>query len=264
MNRHIEDWDFFTRIPVLFRMRGLTYYLKRNKGAMIKAVFFDLYHTLIGYDPPREETLAGTLIRMGRDVSVKTFRRPMVTADEYFYREAAKKALKDRNREETFALWTGYYRVVLDEAGIPSDPEIIKGILEDMQKTRYEMALFEDVLPALKTLSERKLLLGLISNVDKDISPMLDKLGVLPLLKVCMTSQEAGVSKPDPKIFHKGAERAGIAAGEALYVGDQWVVDVQAARAAGMQSLLIDRGGFFDDVPAADKIGSLKEIANRI
>jgi putative hydrolase of the HAD superfamily len=231
---------------------------------MIKAVFFDLYHTLIGYNPPREETLAGTLVRMGINVSVKTLRRPMVTADEYFYREATKKALRDRNREETFALWTGYYQVVLKEAGISPASEVIQGILEDMQKTRYEMALFEDVLPALNTLAERKLLLGLISNVDKDISPLLDKLGVLPLLKVCMTSQEAGVSKPDPGIFHKGAEHAGVVPGDALYVGDQWVVDVQAARTAGMQSLLIDRGGFFDDVPAADKIGSLKEIANRI
>jgi putative hydrolase of the HAD superfamily len=231
---------------------------------MIKAVFFDLYHTLIGYDPPREQSLAKILSRLGVIVPVKALKRPMVTADEYFYRETTQKALKDRNREETFALWTGYYTVVLKEADIAPAPEVIRGILEDMQKNKYEMTLFDDVLPALNALSERKLLLGLISNVDKDISPMLEKLGILPFLKYRMTSQEAGVAKPDPGIFHKGVERVGVDPRNALYVGDQWVVDVQAARNAGMQSLLIDRGDFFDDVPAADKIGSLKEIAERI
>jgi putative hydrolase of the HAD superfamily len=231
---------------------------------MIKAVFFDLYHTLIGYDPPREQSLAKILSRLGVIVPVKALKRPMVTADEYFYRETTQKALKDRNREETFALWVGYYTVVLKEADITPAPEVIQGILNEMQKTRYEMALFDDVLPALKALSEKDLLLGLISNVDKDISPMLEKLGILPFLKYRMTSQEAGVAKPHPDIFHKGVERAGITPQEALYVGDQWVVDVQASRKAGMRSLLIDRGDFFDEVSDTDKISSLKEIAERI
>jgi putative hydrolase of the HAD superfamily len=67
---------------------------------MIKAVFFDLYHTLIGYDPPREEAVAGTLERMGVNVSTRSLRRPLVTADEFFYRETAKKPLKERSEED--------------------------------------------------------------------------------------------------------------------------------------------------------------------
>jgi putative hydrolase of the HAD superfamily len=231
---------------------------------MIKAVFFDLYHTLIGYDPPREEAVAGTLERMGVDVSPKSLRRPLVTADEFFYRETAKKPLKERGEEETMALWESYQTVVLTEAGITPTPELIINILADMKKAKYELVLFEDVLPALKALAARKLSLGLISNADRDVSPLLEKLGILSLLKVRLTSQEAGVSKPHADIFRRGAERMGIAPCEALYVGDQWVVDVQGARGAGMQALLLDRGGYFEEVPASEKISSLNEITNRI
>ena len=231
---------------------------------MIRGVFFDLYHTLIGYDPPREESVAGTLGRMGVIIPPKSLRRPLVTADEFFYRETAKKPLKERGEEETMSLWTSYQTVVLKEAGIVPTPELIKNILADMKKAKYELVLFDDVLPALNTLATRNLALGLISNADRDVSPLLQKLGILSLLKVRLTSQEAGVSKPHPDIFRRGAERMGVAPNEALYVGDQWVVDVQGARGAGMRALLLDRGGYFEEVPASEKISSLKEIASRI
>jgi len=55
--------------------------------AMIKAVFFDLYHTLLGYDPPREELQANALRESGIEVNPETLRRPMVVADEYIYQE---------------------------------------------------------------------------------------------------------------------------------------------------------------------------------
>jgi putative hydrolase of the HAD superfamily len=231
---------------------------------MIKAVFFDLYHTLIGYDPPREEGVASTLARMGFDIPSKTLRRPLVTADEYFYRETGKKPLKDRNEEETVSLWSEYQSVVLREAGISPTPEIIENILTDMKSAKYDLVLFDDVLPALNALKDRKLFLGLISNADRDISPLLEKLGILSLLKTHLTSQEAGMAKPQKGIFQKAAERIGVSVKEALYVGDQWVVDVQGARGAGMQALLLDRGSYFGEIPESEKITTLKEIADRI
>jgi putative hydrolase of the HAD superfamily len=231
---------------------------------VIKAIFFDLYHTLIGYNPPREDSAARTLARMGEQVAPKSLRRPLVTADEFFYRETGKKALKDRSDQETLELWSSYQTVVLKEAGITPTPDLIKAILSDMKKAKYDLVLFDDVLPALNALVSLRLSLGLISNADRDVSPLLEKLGVLSLLQVRLTSQEAGVSKPHPDIFRQGAERMGMVPSDILYVGDQWVVDVLGARAAGMQALLLDRGGYFEEVPASEKISSLSEIAGRI
>lgn len=231
---------------------------------MIKGVFFDLYHTLIGYDPPREEALALTLDRLGIHISPRSLRRPLVAADEFYYKETSGKSLKDRSEAETLDLWAKYQTVVLTEAGITPTVDLIKNILADMQKAKYELVLFDDVKPALQTLAGRDLKLGLISNADRDVSPLLDKLGILPFLKVRLTSQEAGASKPDPQIFLEGAQRMGVAPAEALYVGDQWAVDVQGARGAGMQSLLLDRGNYFEEIPDEEKITSLNDVAIRI
>ena len=55
------------------------------KGAvtMIKAIFFDLYHTLVRYEPPQEELLSKALRDFGIDMNPEAFRRPLVAADEF-------------------------------------------------------------------------------------------------------------------------------------------------------------------------------------
>ena len=60
---------------------------------MIKAVFFDLYHTLVRYEPPREELQARALKDFGIDVSPQVFHRPLVAADEFIYQELARAPL---------------------------------------------------------------------------------------------------------------------------------------------------------------------------
>lgn len=227
---------------------------------MIKAVFFDLYHTLISYDPPREESLSASLGRRGIVRSPQQLRRPLIAADEYFYEQGSRKGMSQRNHEETMALWANYQAVLLTEAGLQPEPALIQGILSDMQKIKYEMVLFDDVLPAFTGLVERGLLLGLISNIDKDVIPILDKVGITAWLQVKMTSAEAGVTKPHPAIFQRAVAQAGLANHEVLYVGDQYQVDVLDARQAGLKALLIDRGGYFDDVPKAEKICGLAEL----
>ena len=50
-----------------------------GSGIMIKAVFFDLYQTLVCYEPPREELQARVLRDFGINVTSDSFRRPMVS-----------------------------------------------------------------------------------------------------------------------------------------------------------------------------------------
>ena len=71
---------------------------------MIKAVFFDLYHTLVRYEPPQEELLAKALKDFGIDASPEVFRRPLVIADEFIYQEIANRPLSQRSQEEKMKL----------------------------------------------------------------------------------------------------------------------------------------------------------------
>ncbi len=231
---------------------------------MIKAVFFDLYQTLIHYHPPREEVLSESLARRDIKAPPAELRRPILAGDEFFYRENARKRAGQRTEAETRAMWWQYQTVVLKTAGIEPQPELVASLLADMQRTTFKRVLFADVLPAFKALSGNHLKLGLISNVDKDINPLLDELGLSPYFDVVLTSSEVAATKPEPRIFKEAVKRAGVAAAEAIYVGDQYEIDVMGARGAGLKALLLDRDDYRRDVAAEEKIKTLKELKGRL
>ncbi len=227
---------------------------------MIKAVFFDLYHTLLGYDPPREELQAEALKDFGIEMNPESLLRPLVVADEYIYGEHARASLGQRSKEEQMAVWAQYERILLREAGIEADDQLIMGLLGKMRQFGLKQVLFDDVLPTLNELKKQGLILGLISNVDQDITSLLDNLGLTALLQVVVTSQDAGFNKPSPEIFQEAVKRAGVQASEALYVGDQYQIDVVGANQAGMKGILIDRIDYFTEVNDCPRLQNLMQI----
>ncbi|MDM4763633.1 HAD family hydrolase [Galbitalea sp. SE-J8] len=56
-----------------------------------------------------------------------------------------------------------------------------------------------------------------------------------------VASGEFGAAKPDPRIFTAACEAAGVAAAEAMYVGDRLRTDVIGACRAGLVGVWIDR-----------------------
>jgi len=227
---------------------------------LIKAVFFDLYNTLVGFDPPREETEAKILKELGVEVDPRSLLRPISSADDFIYKEHARRSLGKRSKEETVELYSEYHGIILKEAGIEPSWELITGILKNWLKADYKMVLFDDVVPALDQLKERGLVLGLISNVDRDITPLYQELGLANWLGVVVTSQEVGFNKPDPQIFRAALRKAKLRPIEALYVGDQPQIDVVGANGAGMVGILIDRNGLFTEVPDSSRISSLTQV----
>jgi putative hydrolase of the HAD superfamily len=235
--------------------------LLRKGSFMIKAVFFDFYNTLVGYNPPQEELEARALRDFGIDVSPEVFRRPLVVADEFIYREHARSPISKRSKEERGALYAQYHGIILKEAGIEASPELIAGVLGKLMKLELKLVLFDDVMPALAHLRELGLILGLISNVDRDIAPLCQELGLSAWLQVVVTSQEVGFNKPQPEIFQAALKQAKVKPSEAIYVGDQHQIDVVGANAAGMRGILLDRSGYFEKITDCPRIRSLTEVA---
>jgi putative hydrolase of the HAD superfamily len=228
---------------------------------MVKAVFFDLYNTLVGFDPPREEIQARVLKEFGIEVGPEALLRPIMTADDFIYQEYARFPLSKRSKEETMALYAQYHGIILREAGLEASQELIAGILKKWMHSDWKMVLFDDVIPALTHLGELGLILGLISNVDRDITPLYQELGLSVWLQVVVTSQEVGFNKPRPEIFQEALKQAGVKPSEAIYVGDQYQIDVVGANEAGMRGILLDRGGFFEDIADCPRIRSLTQVA---
>lgn len=231
---------------------------------MIKAVFFDFYNTLVGYDPPQEVLEARALKDFGIDASPEIFRRPLLSANEFIYGEHARLPIGKRSKEEKIALYSQYHGIILKEAGIDPSPELIAGVLGKLLKLDLKLVLFDDVMPALTQLKGLKLVLGLISNVDRDINPICQELGLSAMLGVVVTSQEVGFNKPQPEIFLAALKQAGVKPPEAIYVGDQHQVDVVGATGAGMLGILLDRYGYFEEVNDCPRIRRLTEVAEHL
>ncbi len=85
---------------------------------------------------------------------------------------------------------------------------------------------------------------GLITNGPSRIQrDKIARLAIGDLFELILVSEEEGIWKPDPLIFHRALERFGIEPDDALYVGDSAEHDVAGARAAGITSVWINRRG---------------------
>jgi putative hydrolase of the HAD superfamily len=231
---------------------------------MIKAVFFDLYQTLVRYEPPREELQARALQESGIEVSPEVLRRPLVIADEFIYQEIARSSLSQRSKEEQMAVLVQYEKILLKEAGIEANEQLILGLLGKMRQFDMKLVLFDDVMPALTDLKGRGLILGLISNVDRDITSLLNELGLTSWLRVVVTSQDVGYNKPQPEIFQEALKRARVRAAEVIYVGDQYQIDVIGAKKVGMEGVLLDRGGYSAEINDCPRIQSLTQLVEHL
>ena len=233
---------------------------EKGRYAVIKAVFFDLYQTLVRYDPPREQLIATTLGEYGIEAKPEQFVGPLVAADEFIYQSMASRPLGQQSPEERMALYIRHLEILFEKAGITVEPSLIPRMLKRMQEYQSSMVLFDDVAATLDDLKQRGIILGLISNVDTDMTDTLRGLGLADRLDVIMTSREAGATKPKPEIFLAALKKAGVETGESLFVGDQYEIDIAGARGAGMTGILLDRTGFYTTITDCPRITGLAEV----
>ena len=117
--------------------------------------------------------------------------------------------------------------------------------------------VFDDVLPALNALAGLDLRLGIISNWDERLRPLLDELGLSKFFEAIVVSCDVGFPKPSPVIFEHASKKLGVALEQILHVGDSLETDIAGAQSAGCAAALIGRGQKGD---AAGQIGSLTEL----
>ena len=103
--------------------------------------------------------------------------------------------------------------------------------------------VFPDVVPALETMRSIGLRLAVISNFDERLPDLLAGLDLARRVDLVVPSSSLGLAKPNPRLFRHVLERLEVDAGAALHVGDHDLEDVEGARAAGMEAMLLVRGG---------------------
>ena len=122
------------------------------------------------------------------------------------------------------------------EAGYPES--MAQEAFEVFYRARNDVVLYEDVLPAIERLRGRFRLFA-ISNGNADLGAI----GLGHLFERSLAARDAGMLKPDPRIFRMLLDAAGVPARNALHVGDDPEADVEGARRAGMRTVWMNRSG---------------------
>lgn len=120
--------------------------------------------------------------------------------------------------------------------------------------------LFDDVHPTLEKLRSRHFKLGIISNWDERLRPLLARLQLTSYFDVIVISIEAGSPKPSQEIFDHAASSLGVPPASILHVGDSLAEDVTGAQCSGLQAMLLDRKGTIGAGPSVPNLTKLNDM----
>ena len=86
---------------------------------------------------------------------------------------------------------------------------------------------------------------------------------VRSFFRVIVDSTQAGVAKPDPRIFRRAAEALGIPLADAVFVGDSPARDMAGAKGVGMRHIWVageERQHAAPCCPDDRVVGRLEEV----
>ena len=161
-------------------------------------------------------------------------------------------------QEESSQFWDLFYRELLDRLNVAHDATMRSKIQDEFQRIE-NWRLYPDAVAVLRELRGRGYRLGVVSNWEEWLEDLLLALDIHELFDVIVASGPFGRAKPHPSIFQRALTSVGVAADEAVHVGDNPVDDVEGARSAGVRPILIDRQGRYGKVDV-ERVASLSEL----
>jgi putative hydrolase of the HAD superfamily len=223
-----------------------------------KHIFFDLDRTIWDFDASAEDSFS----RMYKKYELEHHGVPSV------------EAFKERYDVHNDMLWSWYrkgeilkevlnirrFDMTLADFGIVNH-EIAIGMSEDYVIVNPDKPfLYPHAIESLTYLSE-KYPLHLITNGFQEVQEQKFRIARLDrFFKTVTTSEEAGIKKPEPGIFHFALDKAGCSADESIIIGDDLEVDIIGARNIGMDGIYFNANGKGHSEEVTYEIVSLKEL----
>jgi len=197
----------------------------------IRAVTFDVGGTLIEPWPSVGSVYAKVAAMYGVEV-----------AAEALDRQFAQAWTAKRNFSYSISDWSDLVRQTFAGLTVMPPEESLFNALYDHFATADPWRIFDDVAPCFQELRRRGIKLGVISNWDNRLRPLLKVLHMDGYFDAIVISAELGSQKPDRAIFQAAADQLSTPPEAILHIGDSASEDFAGARAAGLQSLLLTRG----------------------
>lgn len=221
-----------------------------------KHIFFDLDRTLWDFETSALEAFdiihdKYKLIEIGVE-SGKQFHDTYTFHNEklwdlYRVGEISKEILKGKR-----------FHLTLQEFGV-NDKDLAEKIGDDYTTISPKLVnLFPNSIEILEYLHD-KYNLHIITNGFSEVQAVkLKSSGMDKYFQEVITSEDAGVKKPDLRIFKYALERTKATSGESLMIGDDYEVDIVGAQNVGLDQV------YFNPLKQQNSNGCTFEIQNLI
>lgn len=196
---------------------------------MIKVVAFDLDDTLWYVEPVIRRAERKLAAWLGEQVDgfnyhgdhVRALRQRVITEEP----DLAYQMTAMRRRVIELALQES--NVAVSDSGAIAD-----AAMELFLTARNEVEFFSGAMDTIAIISDHYHL-GALTNGNADIA----RLGLDGHFRFAFSAEGVGAPKPAPDLFHHALEHTGCEPHEMVYVGDDPVKDVDAAKAVGLNTV---------------------------
>jgi putative hydrolase of the HAD superfamily len=219
---------------------------------MIKAVFFDIDDTL--YD-------TSGFAKLARKAALSA----MIDAGLPLSHEAAYTLLREIIKEKG-SNYNKHLNVLTKRVFGEEKPVLIAIGMITYHNVKFALLrLFPDTMSALIHLKSQGYHLGVISNglTIKQYEKLV-RLGLHHFFDSVVTSEEAGVEKPDPEIFDLAMTRMGCKAENSVMIGNSFNDDILGALEAGMSAVYLTKELKDSEREQIEKLGFDLDIINNI
>ncbi|CAB1085652.1 hypothetical protein D1AOALGA4SA_13136 [Olavius algarvensis Delta 1 endosymbiont] len=199
---------------------------------MIKAVIFDFGQTLVnsadGFRAAEKEAQGKLFSGLGL-----TLREDFMNV----YRRLRKALHGQSNFSRKFLFHEVYYYY----CRTPDEPMLEHWETDYWETVKSHTSLFPKALKVLQILNDGYQV-ALITNTQGQKTAGTHRISLYPELEkyfaAIIVAGEGGIPpKPDPDPFHRCLEQLGVAPEEAVYVGDDWRMDVCGSENAGLHPI---------------------------
>lgn len=205
----------------------------------IKAIFFDLYGTLLEFK--NYESSDKEWIKVFYDLAGKpnnlSFQETQLICYEILERNITK------NKSGELTTYETKIKIIFEEKGISfSKKELRKIADQSVEVWQKNILPAEDCFSVLNEL-RKKYKLTLITNFDHSphIRKLIKQFDLHNKFDLIIISDEVECTKPNPEIFNIALNHFNLKPSEAIYIGDNIYDDIAGSFNAGITPILLDR-----------------------
>lgn len=218
--------------------------MTRPDGSRYRAIFFDAGFTLIYAEPSVPVRCAQVAAAHGLTVTPEQIAAVLPRAERLFHHSLREQPDTWASDDALLVFWREFYTTIFRALDLPPGETLDRcaGDLYHLFNEPGAWALYPDALPAIQALHAAGYTLGVISDWGTRLAHrILLPLGLGRYFDFMVVSASVRWAKPGLPLYTEALRRAGVAPHEAVHVGDNYVLDVLGARAAGITPILLDR-----------------------